>query len=144
MVAKDGLEHNGGPFGAVVVREQKIIAKGNNLVTNLNDPTAHAEVIAIRRACQALGQFHLQDCILYTSCEPCPMCLAAIYWAKIPRFFYASDRQDAKRAGFDDAWIYEEVGLPTENRKVHASQIEQAIGGQLFEQWLLKKDRIPY
>ena len=144
MVAKEGMKHNGGPFGAVVVKANKIIGMGSNLVTNNNDPTAHAEVVAIRNACQALSRFHLEDCTLYSTCEPCPMCLAAIYWARIPRIYFASNRYDAKHAGFDDAWIYEECCLPVENRQVVTQQIEHDMGNQLFEQWILKKDKISY
>ena len=111
-LARKGMNKNaGGPFGAIVVKDGKIISKGYNKVTSKNDPTAHAEVVAIRKACKKLGTFQLDDCTIYTSCEPCPMCLGAIYWARPKQVFYASNKKDAAAIGFDDQFIYKELGL---------------------------------
>ena len=125
----------GGPFGAVVVRQGVIVSRGYNNVLSSNDPTAHAEVDAIRKASQALGTFDLSGCELYTSCEPCPMCLGAIYWARFRKVYYGNTRQDAARIGFDDALIYEEIGKPLEDRKIPMQQLlpEEAKAG--FEAW---------
>ncbi|HVH72094.1 MAG TPA: nucleoside deaminase, partial [Candidatus Dormibacteraeota bacterium] len=121
----------GGPFGAVVVRDGKIIAEGVNQVTSTNDPTAHAEVLAIRRACANLGVFHLEECELYTSCEPCPMCLGAIYWAHLSRVYFANTAEDAARIGFDDSFLYGELKKPHLKRRIPAVQImrEEALAG---------------
>src|SRR3954462_6117886 len=117
--AEAGLRSGrGGPFGCVVVRGGNVVARGNNRVTSENDPTAHAEVTAIREACKKLGKFSLEDCELYTSCEPCPMCLAAIYWARIPSVFYANTRADAAAIGFDDDFIYQQIPLPVDQRSL--------------------------
>ncbi len=134
----------GGPFGAVVVKAGKIIAEGTNCVTATNDPTAHAEIIAIRNACRALGNFQLSDCEIYTSCEPCPMCLGAIYWARPARVFYAATAADAATAGFDDSFIYEQLPLPVEQRKIPMMPLlrEQALAA--FRAWKEKSDKIPY
>ena len=134
----------GGPFGAVVVKDGKIISEGANSVTATNDPTAHAEVIAIRDACRALGNFQLTDCDIYTSCEPCPMCLGAIYWARPARVFYAATAADAAAAGFDDSFIYEQLPLPVEQRKIPMMPLlrEQALAA--FRVWKEKSDKIPY
>ncbi|MBK6966444.1 MAG: nucleoside deaminase [Bacteroidales bacterium] len=113
---------NGGPFGAVVVKDGIIIAKGSNHVTTWNDPTAHAEVVAIREACLKLGYFQLDGCDIYCSCEPCPMCLGAIYWARPDRIFYAAAREDAAKAGFDDEFIYRELGMTPDSRSIPAKQ----------------------
>ena len=134
----------GGPFGAVVVKNGKIIAEGANCVTSANDPTAHAEVVAIRAACRALGNFQLTDCDIYASCEPCPMCLGAIYWARPARVFYAATAADAAAAGFDDSFIYEQLPLPVEQRKIPMARLlrEQALAA--FRVWKEKSDKIPY
>jgi guanine deaminase len=134
----------GGPFGAVIVRNGKIIAEGANRVTSTNDPTAHAEVLAIRRACEKLGVFELKDCELYTSCEPCPMCLGAIYWARLSRLYFASTAEDAAKAGFDDSFIYSELKLPFAGRRIPTIQMmqEEALSG--FRAWLDRPDKIPY
>lgn len=144
-LARRGMESNeGGPFGCVVVKNKKIIAEGNNKVTSENDPTAHAEIVAIRKACEELGDFQLTGCDIYTSCEPCPMCLGAIYWARPDRIYYAATRQDAAEAGFDDEFIYKELDTPPIDRKIpmYAYEREQAL--KLFEKWKNKDDKIDY
>ena len=135
---------HGGPFGAVVVRGGKIVGRGCNRVTSANDPTAHAEVVAIRAACKRLRTHQLDDCELYTSCEPCPMCLSAIYWARVKHVYYANTRKDAAEIGFDDDFIYREVALPIRRRKLRMKQFmrEEALGA--FAEWQRKPDRIPY
>lgn len=137
-------EGRGGPFGAVIVKDGRVISLGSNEVTTANDPTAHAEIVAIRAACQALGSFRLDDCEIYTSCEPCPMCLSAIYWARISRMFYAATRQDAAEAGFDDEFLYREIPLPIAERQLPTRQIlrDQALAA--FAEWRAKPDKIPY
>lgn len=140
-----GMENNeGGPFGAIVVKDGKIIGKGNNRVTLSNDPTAHAEVTAIRDACKTLGNFQLTGCTLYTSCEPCPMCLGAIYWARPDKVYFGSTRQTAADAGFDDDFIYREINVPPDSRKIPFQQIlvEKADGA--FRKWKDKEDKTPY
>lgn len=134
----------GGPFGAVIVKSGSIVAEGANRVTATNDPTAHAEVIAIRQACSRLGTFELKDCELYTSCEPCPMCLGAIYWARLDRIYYGSVAADAAQAGFDDSFIYREIEQPFSARKIPMVQMmrEQSLAG--FRAWLEKPNKIPY
>jgi len=134
----------GGPFGAVIVRGGRIVARGWNAVTSSLDPTAHAEVVAIRRACRKLGTFRLDGCVLYTSCEPCPMCLAAAYWARIGRLVYAATRHDAAAAGFDDAFIYDQVPLPPEERSLPTEQLLRDEAVTVFDAWLAKPDRVPY
>ncbi|MDA8238217.1 MAG: nucleoside deaminase [Chloroflexi bacterium] len=134
----------GGPFGAVVARDGVVVARGWNAVTSTCDPTAHAEVVAIRRACRGLGTFSLAGCVLYASCEPCPMCLAAAYWARVDRLVYAATRDDAARAGFDDALIYREVPLPPEARSLPTDQLLHAEGAAVLGEWLAKPDRVPY
>ncbi|HOF08203.1 MAG TPA: nucleoside deaminase, partial [Bacteroidales bacterium] len=111
-LAKENVKNGGGPFGAVIVKDGQIIAKGTNRVTSHNDPTAHAEIVAIRQACEKLNDFQLTDCIIYSSCEPCPMCLGAIYWARPKKLVFAADKFDAANAGFDDSMIYDEIQLP--------------------------------
>lgn len=134
----------GGPFGAVVVRKGKIVGRGWNQVTSENDPTAHAEVSAIRAACKRLKTFQLDDCELYTSCEPCPMCLAAIYWARFRKVFYANTRKDAAKIEFDDALIYHEVSLPIAKRKIPMKQLMRAKALTAFVEWKNKTDKIRY
>jgi tRNA(Arg) A34 adenosine deaminase TadA len=143
--SRQNIDDNiGGPFAALVVREGEIIATGTNRVTSDNDPTAHAEMVAIRRACAKLGRFHLHGCDLYTSCEPCPMCLGAIYWAHLDRIYYANTRDDAAQIGFDDALIYKELNAPLDNRQIPTVQLlaEEAIS--VFEAWEAKVDKIRY
>lgn len=134
----------GGPFGAVIVRGGTIIAEGRNQVTSANDPTAHAEIMAIREAAHVLGNFKLEGCEIYTSCEPCPMCLAAIYWARIERIFFANARADAARIGFDDEHIYREVGLPLERRAIPTGQLLPVEGRAAFDAWDAKPDKVTY
>jgi tRNA(Arg) A34 adenosine deaminase TadA len=144
-LADDGMRGGrGGPFGCVIVRQGAIIARGNNRVTSTNDPTAHAEVTAIRDACRRLGTFQLADCELYTSCEPCPMCLAAIYWARIPTVFYGNRRDDAAAIGFDDALIYEQVALPPEQRTTAMKPLLRNEALASFDLWREKADKTPY
>jgi tRNA(Arg) A34 adenosine deaminase TadA len=134
----------GGPFGAVVVRNGKIIARGWNQVTSTNDPTAHAEVTAIRAACKKLKTFQLDDCELYTSCEPCPMCLAAIYWARLKKVYFANTRQDAAKISFDDDLIYRELAQPVSRRKVPMKQLLRLEALKVFAEWKTKADKIHY
>jgi len=134
----------GGPFGAVVVRHGKIIARGWNQVTSANDPTAHAEVMAIRAACRKLRTFQLDDCELYTSCEPCPMCLAAIYWARFKKVYYANTRRDAAKIGFDDDFIYREVAKPVSKRQIPLRQLLRPVALNVFAEWQAKPDKIRY
>jgi len=134
----------GGPFGAVIVREGEIIAEGYNQVTFANDPTAHAEVMAIREACRKLGTFSLADCEIYTSCEPCPMCLSAIYWARLRRMFYANTRQDAAHIGFDDEFLYQEVATPIDDRALPTTRLLQDEAIAAFRAWEVKPDKVLY
>lgn len=145
QLSMDGVHSGrGGPFGAVVVRDGRIIAEGVNQVTSTKDPTAHAEVMAIRQACANLGVFHLKDCELYTSCEPCPMCLGAIYWAHLSRVYFANTAEDAAQIGFDDSFLYAELKKPPSQRRVPAFQMmrEEALAG--FRAWAAKPDKIEY
>ena len=135
---------NGGPFGAVVVKDGKIIARGFNQVTSSNDPTAHAEVVAIREACKVLNSFQLDDCEIYTSCEPCPMCLGAIYWARPSKMYYANTKKDAANIGFDDQFIYEELDLPLDKRQLSAEQLLQDEAIVAFKEWEEKTNTIEY
>ena len=134
----------GGPFGAIVVRHGKIIGRGWNQVTSTNDPTAHAEVTAIRAACQRLKTFQLDDCELYTSCEPCPMCLSAIYWARFKKVYYANTRKDAAKIQFDDDLIYREVARPISKRIIPMKQLLRPEALKVFAEWQTKKDKIHY
>lgn len=134
----------GGPFAALVVKDGKVIATGTNLVTENNDPTAHAEIMAIRNACRQLGSFQLNDCTLYASCEPCPMCLGAIYWARPKRLVFAADKQQAATAGFDDAFIYKEIILPYNQRKLDTEQIVLQEDNQPFDVWRNNNAKIEY
>lgn len=136
--------NEGGPFGAVIVRDDQVVGRGWNQVTSTNDPTAHAEVVAIRDACRTLGTFRLEECELYTSCEPCPMCLAAAYWARLKKVYYGNTRRDAAAIGFDDEFLYEQLALPIRERALILEPCcrEEAI--KAFEEWERKTDRIPY
>jgi len=134
----------GGPFGAVVVRDGKILGRGCNQVTSANDPTAHAEIVAIRAACKRLKTFQLDDCELYTSCEPCPMCLSAIYWARLGHVYYANTRKDAARIDFDDDFIYREVALPIRRRKLKMKQLLREEALAAFAGWQRKPDKVLY
>jgi guanine deaminase len=137
-------EGKGGPFGAVIVRDGQVIAEGWNEVTSSNDPTAHAEVVAIRRACAALGTFKLEGATIYSSCEPCPMCLAAIYWARLSRLVFANDRDEAAAIGFDDRFLYDEVGLPITARRIPTMRIDSPDAKAAFAEWTKKADKIAY
>jgi len=143
--AMTGMNNDeGGPFGAIVIKGDSIVGRGNNKVTSTNDPTAHAEVVAIRDACNNLQTFQLDGCDLYTSCEPCPMCLGAIYWARPDRVFYACTREDAANIGFDDDLIYEELKVPMTDRKISFVQINRAEALKVFESWKEKGDKTVY
>jgi len=134
----------GGPFGAVIVKDGKIIASGTNCVTSSNDPTAHAEVVAIRNACKTLNTFQLDDCEIYSSCEPCPMCLGAIYWARPKKIYFAASRIDAAASGFDDSLIYDEIALPIEHRKIESEQLLQEEAKSVFDDWDNLTNKIEY
>lgn len=144
-LARRGMTNNqGGPFGAVIVKNGEVIGQGYNQVTSSNDPTAHAEVVAIREACRHLVDFQLADCVLYTSCEPCPMCLGAIYWARPDRVVFAAGRKDAAKAGFDDDHIYRELQVPLEERNLPIDQVLAEEGRRLFTEWIDKPDKTAY
>ncbi|NRD21737.1 nucleoside deaminase [Winogradskyella litoriviva] len=143
--ALKGMNNNeGGPFGCVVVKDGKIIGRGNNKVTSTNDPTAHAEVTAIRDACKNLDSFQLEGCEIYTSCEPCPMCLGAIYWARPDKVYYGSNQVDAAKIGFDDEFIYKEIPLPYEKRSIPFQQLAREIALEPFNEWTKKVDKTEY
>lgn len=143
-ISRKSVENGGGPFGAVVVKDGVMIAASNNRVTMNNDPTAHAEVMAIRKACKKLNTFDLSGCILYASCEPCPMCLSAMYWAHIDHYFYANQKEDAKSIGFDDQFIYEELDKPVSKRFMPREQILRDEAMEVFRMWTEKEDKIEY
>jgi tRNA(Arg) A34 adenosine deaminase TadA len=144
-LAKKGVNSNaGGPFGAVIVKNGKIIAEGYNKVTSKNDPTAHAEVVAIRKACEKLNSFQLDDCIIYTSCEPCPMCLGAIYWARPKAVYYACTREDAANIDFDDKFIYTEISKEINGRQIPFINISRKEASKVFINWTEKEDKIEY
>lgn len=140
----NSARNGGGPFGAVIAREGEIIAEGSNGVTIYNDPTAHAEVTAIRKACEKLGTFDLTGCEIYTSCEPCPMCLGAIYWAHLDKIYYANDRKDAADIGFDDDFIYQEIEVKPQYRKKPSEILMREEGLEAFRIWNKKTDKIEY
>lgn len=140
----NSVSSGGGPFGAVVVKDGKIIAEASNSVTNDNDPTAHAEINAIRKATKVLNSFNLEGCDIYSSCEPCPMCLGAIYWARIDKLYFANTRNDAKNIGFDDSFIYDELNVPFASRKVVTKMIMRDEALKAFEMWEDKSDKIEY
>jgi guanine deaminase len=144
LADKNVQKNIGGPFGAVIVKKGKVIAKSANKVTLKNDPTAHAEVSAIRIACKKLKTFDLQGCIIYTSCEPCPMCLSAIYWSHLDEIYYANTKEDAARIGFDDQFIYEEIALPYEKRKVPIKQMLRNEAINSFNLWDSSEMKIEY
>lgn len=143
-ISKKSVENGGGPFGAVMVKDGVMIAASNNRVTLNNDPTAHAEVMAIRKACKKLNTFDLTGCVLYASCEPCPMCLSAMYWAHIDHYFYANQKEDAKSIGFDDQFIYEELDKPVSKRFMPREQILRDEAMEVFRMWTEKEDKIEY
>ena len=137
-------DNDGGPFGCVIVKDGKIIGRGNNKVTSTNDPTAHAEIEAIRNACNHLGSFQLEGCILYTSCEPCPMCLGAIYWARPDKVIFGCNHKDAAKIGFDDEFIYKEIPLPYDKRSIPFEQFARDKALEAFQKWEAKGDKINY
>lgn len=141
---KGVLANDGGPFGCVIIKDGQIIGSGNNRVTSTNDPTAHAEVIAIREACKYLNSFQLDECIIYTSCEPCPMCLGAIYWARPKKVYYGCSKTDAAKIGFDDNFIYQELELKNNERSIPFEQMDRDQAIKAFEAWEKKDDRIEY
>lgn len=144
-ISRAGMKANhGGPFGAVIVRRGRVVGRGWNRVTSTNDPTAHAEICAIRDACRRLKSFHLEGCELYASCEPCPMCLAAIYWARLDTVYYANTRRDAARIQFDDDMIYRELSLPIRRRKMPMKQLLRNEAIEVFREWRARVDRVRY
>ncbi|HWY45423.1 MAG TPA: nucleoside deaminase [Candidatus Sulfotelmatobacter sp.] len=143
-LALENIRKGGGPFAAVMVKNGAIVATGVNRVTTTNDPTAHAEIVAIREACRNLESFQLPDCELYTTCEPCPMCLGAIYWARPARVYYAGTASDAAAAGFDDAFIYDELQVPANERRIPMEELNRAEALVIFQEWLAKSDKTPY
>ncbi len=144
-LAKENVKKGfGGPFGAVIVKNGEVIAQAANSVTSTNDPTAHAEVNAIRQACKKLNTFNLSGCEIYASCEPCPMCLSAIYWARIDKVYVAATKKDAAEAGFDDEFIYKELDLPENKRQLRTSELLMEEGQKPFIEWKQKADKITY
>ena len=143
-IAEDGLKHGGGPFGALIKRGDMIIAESYNKVTILSDPTAHAEILAIRKACEVVGSHDLSDCTIYSSCEPCPMCLGAIYWAGIKKVYYGSVRDDAASAGFDDDYIYKELEHNPEQRDLFFCRVDKIDSNRVFRKWEKMEDKTTY
>jgi len=140
----ENVNNGGGPFGSVIVKDNKIIAVGSNKVTRINDPTAHGEIVAIREACKKLNNFNLKECELYSTCEPCPMCLSAIYWARIDKIYYANTRVDARKIDFDDSLIYTELQKNIDKRKIPMIQIMRNEALKAFKLWDKKKDKVKY
>jgi len=140
----ESVNNGGGPFGSVIVKDDKIIAEGSNKVTSNNDPTAHGEIVAIREACKKLNNFSLNQCELYSTCEPCPMCLSAIYWARIEKIYYGNTREDARKIDFDDSSIYTELQKNIDKRKIPMIQIMRNEALKAFELWDKKKDKVKY
>ena len=138
------LKEDGGPFGCVIVKNNEIISEGFNEVTNKNDPTAHAEIVAIRNACNKLNTFNLKGTQMFTSCEPCPMCLSAIYWSHIDKIYYGNNRKDAAKIGFDDSYIYDELSIDLNKRKIPLEQINEKEAIKAFEEWEVKTDKTVY
>ncbi len=144
-LAREGVDRNeGGPFGCVIVRDGRIVGEGNNRVTSTNDPTAHAEIVAIRNACSSLGSFQLDGCTIYTSCEPCPMCLGAIYWSRPAAIFYAGTREDAATAGFDDEHFYNELEKRNDERELRMVNLHREGAQAVFRDWAAKTDKTEY
>ena len=140
----ESVNNGTGPFGAVIVKNEKIIAEGSNKVTSTNDPTAHGEIVAIREACKQLNNFSLSGCELYSSCEPCPLCLSAIYWARINKIYYANTREDARKIDFDDSFIYSEIEKKIDERKIPMTQMMRDEALKAFELWNKKTDKVKY
>ena len=143
-LSKESINSGGGPFGSVIVRNDKIISEGINRVTVNNDPTAHGEIVAIRNACKELNTFNLSNCSLYSSCEPCPMCMSAIYWSRIGKVYYANTRDDAKKINFDDSLIYSEIPKKNEDKKIPIKQMMRNEALKAFDLWDKKTDKIEY
>lgn len=144
LAADNVRQGRGGPFGAVIVKDGQVIAQGTNLVTSTNDPTAHAEIQAIREACSKLGTFQLSGCVLYTSCEPCPMCIGAIYWARFSAVYYACTKEEAAAIRFDDQFIYEEIAKPVHERRMIMKRLTPEGYHRPFEEWRAKPDKVEY
>ena len=140
----ESVNSGGGPFGSIIVKNDKVIAEGSNKVTLNNDPTAHGEIVAIRKACKSLNNFNLKGCELYSSCEPCPMCLSAIYWARIDKIYYANTRDDAQKIDFDDSLIYSELLKNVKKRKIPMVQMMRDEALKAFESWDKKTDKVKY
>ena len=140
----ESVNKDGGPFGSVIVKDNKIIAEGSNKVTSTNDPTAHGEIVAIREACKKINNFSLKGCELYSTCEPCPMCLSAIYWARIEKIYYANTRKDAQKIDFDDSLIYSEFQKNIDKRKIPMIQMMRNEALKAFEMWDKKTDKVKY
>ena len=143
-LSRESVKNGGGPFGAVIVKTGKIIAKASNNVTKENDPTAHAEITVIRKAAKKLGTFNLSGCDIYTSCEPCPMCFGAVYWARLDKLYFANDKSDAKKIGFDDSFIYDEIERPYDQRSIPNIQIMRDEALKAFKDWEEKEDKTEY
>ena len=143
-LATENVRRDGGPFAALVVKDGIVIATGANQVTRTNDPTAHAEMVAIREACRVLGDFQLTGCELYTSCEPCPMCLGAIFWARPARVFFAATHKDAAAAGFDDSFIYRQIEVPHAERTIPMVHVSDERASRPFQEWAGKRDKVAY
>jgi len=143
-LAEENIKNGGGPFGAIIVKDGKIVGKGVNTVTSNNDPTAHAEINAIRNACKNLNSFQLNDCEIYSSCEPCPMCLGAIYWARPKELYFAASKSDAANAGFDDSFIYDEMNKNYNERKIKTIKIEHENKLSPFKQWIASESKTEY
>ena len=144
-LAQNGVDNNqGGPFGCVIAKDGRIVGEGCNEVTSTKDPTAHAEVVAIRNACSNLNAFQLEGCVVYTSCEPCPMCLGAIYWARPEAIFFAGTREDAAAAGFDDELFYTELEKPNDDRRLKMQSLMRKESQKVFEHWIAKADKVEY
>ena len=143
-LSKESINSGGGPFGSVIVKDEKIISEGMNRVTVDNDPTSHGEIVAIRNACKKLNTFNLSNCSLYSSCEPCPMCMSAIYWSRIGKVYYANTRDDAKKINFDDSLIYSEISKKNEDRKIPIKQMLRDEALKAFDLWDKKIDKIEY
>jgi tRNA(Arg) A34 adenosine deaminase TadA len=144
-LSRDNMNANkGGPFGAVVVKDGEIIGKGANSVTSINDPTAHAEIVAIRNACETIDSYSLEGCEIYSSCEPCPMCLAAIYWSRIDKVYFANTHEDAAKVDFDDSFLYQQMKLTRDQRSLPSENLLRIEALQVFEEWDEKEDKIPY
>jgi len=143
-LSHQSMKKNSGPFGCVIVKDGKVIARGHNAVTLLNDPTAHAEIMAIRKACKKLGSYQLTGCEIFSSCEPCPMCLGAIYWARPDKVYFGNTNEDAAAAGFDDAVIYKEISMDLLKRKIPFESLMRKEAMKAFDEWNLKENKIRY